>query len=70
VVAASIFGWLGAGWVGLLALAAVPVHFYLQLKGAYDLGRLSALWRTVALSFFAIVALCLFAILMIFVGVL
>ena len=70
VVAASLFGLLGIGWVGLLALIAVPVHFYLQLKGAYGLGRLSALWRTAMLSMFAIVALSLFAILMVFVGVL
>ncbi|MEO7601675.1 MAG: DUF3667 domain-containing protein [Sphingomicrobium sp.] len=70
VVVASIFGLVGIGWVGLFALIAVPVHFYLQLKGAYGLSRFGALWRTVALSFFAIVALCLFAILMIFVGVL
>lgn len=70
VVAASLFGLLGVGWVGLLATIAVPVHFYLQLKGAYGLNRLSALVRTFALSMFAITALCLFALLMVFVGVL
>ena len=70
VVAASIFGWLGVGWVGLFALIAVPVHFYLQLKGAYGLGRVGALWRTAALSLLAIVTLFLFALLMLFVGVL
>ncbi len=70
VVAASLFGLVGIGWVGLFALIAVPVHFHLQLKGAYGLSRFGALWRTLALSFFSIVALCLFAILMVVVGVL
>ncbi len=70
VVAVSVLGWIGLGGLGLLALAAVPFHFYLQLKGSYGLTPLGALWRTVLLSWFATVALFLFAVLMFVVGVL
>lgn len=70
VVAATALGWVGLSGIGVLALALVPVHFYLQLKGSYGLSPLGALWRTAALSLFAIAALCLFGILMFLVGVL
>jgi hypothetical protein len=70
VVAVTALGWLGLGGIGLLALAAVPVHFYLQLKGSYALTPGGALWRTAALSLFAILALGLFGLLMFLVGVL
>ena len=70
VVAVTILSWIGLGGIGLIALAAVPVHFYLQLKGSYALAPFGALWRTVLLSWFATVALFLFALLMLLVGVL
>ena len=70
VVAVTILGWIGLGGIGLLALAVMPVHFYLQLKGSYGLTTVGALWRTVALSWFATVALFLFGVLMFVVGVL
>jgi hypothetical protein len=37
-----------------------PAHIYRQLRGAYGLSRGSALWRTAALLFFAVIALMLF----------
>jgi hypothetical protein len=53
-----------------LALMAIPpVHIYRQLRGAYALGRLSALWRTLALVAFAFVALSLFLLLLLALGV-
>ena len=70
VVVVTLFSWVGLGGIGLAALAAVPVHFYLQLKGSYGLTRGGALWRTALLSWFAIVALFLFAVLMVVIGVL
>lgn len=70
VVVVTVLSWIGLGGVGLLALAIVPVHFYLQLKGSYGLTAGGALWRTAALSWFAIVALFLFGLLMFVVGVL
>lgn len=37
VVAVTLLSWVGLGGIGLIALAAVPVHFFLQLKGSYGL---------------------------------
>jgi hypothetical protein len=70
VVLASALGWLGLGWISFVALLVVPVHFYLQLKGAYGLSVAGALLRTIALTAFATVALGLFGLLMLLVGVL
>ena len=37
------------GLSGTVFVFGPPFHMYRQLKGAYGLGRLGALWRTVAL---------------------
>ena len=58
---------------GLLVLALVltpPVHMYRQLKGAYRLSRWSALWRTFALFAAANLAISLFVMLLLALGVL
>jgi len=47
-----------------------PVHMYRQLRGAYGLSRLGALWRTALLVTFAIVVLTGFVILIVMLGVL
>ena len=47
-----------------------PVHMYRQLRGAYELSRWSALWRTVALLGIAFVAAALFMALLLALGVL
>jgi hypothetical protein len=44
------------GWMILL----VPVHMFVQLRGAYALGKLSAFWRTLVLVSVASVVLNLF----------
>ena len=55
------------GW----AIAVVPpLHMYRQLRGAYLLGRFSALWRTAALLVFAVVAAGIFMMLLLMLGVL
>jgi len=61
---------LGApGWLlGLMLAFGPPVHLFAQLRGAYELRKRSALWRTVALSIFAFVALTLFAMLLLGLG--
>jgi hypothetical protein len=51
---------------GLTALAAIlwlipPFHIYRQLKGAYELSRWGAIWRTTLLTVFAIVVVSIFA---------
>jgi hypothetical protein len=47
-----------------------PFHMYRQLKGAYQLGRFGALWRTFALVTFAFLAGVLFFVLMVAIGIL
>lgn len=53
---------VAAGWNGAIAVAMFvpPVHMFRQLKGAYGLTRLGALWRTVLLTLFAMTAALLF----------
>ncbi len=49
---------------GLLTLALLlipPVHMYRQLKGAYALSGMSALWRTLALVTMASIAIGVFS---------
>jgi hypothetical protein len=48
------------GWLGIAMLAVPPLHMYRQLRGAYRLSRWSAVWRTGALSIFAMTALAIF----------
>lgn len=70
-IALSLLGALGLpGDIALLAVLIVPpVHIYRQLKGAYGLSRRSALWRTAALIFLSIIALGLFAAILLLLGV-
>jgi hypothetical protein len=50
----------GVGWAfGLFAIGA-PLHLYKQLRYAYGLTRLSALWRFFALQFCILIVLVLF----------
>jgi hypothetical protein len=53
---------VAAGMASLASLLffAPPFHMYRHLKGAYQLGRFSALARTAALLTFAFVAATLF----------
>ena len=60
-----------SGQAAMTAMTFIPpIHIYRQLRGAYQLSRLSALWRTIALLFFAILASSLFGILLLLLGVL
>jgi hypothetical protein len=61
----------GSDRPGALALAFLPpIHMYLQLKGAYALSRLGALWRTAFLLVFAGIAGMLYFILLVGLGLL
>lgn len=55
---------------GVLIILAtvVPVHMFRQLKSAYCLSFLGALWRTVALALFALLVFGLFLLLLIALG--
>jgi hypothetical protein len=62
---------IGSDRPGTLALVLLPpIHMYLQLKGAYALSRIGALWRTVALLVFAGIAGMLYFILLVGLGLL
>ncbi|SHN63231.1 DUF3667 domain-containing protein [Erythrobacter sanguineus] len=50
----------GLGWAFTLFAIAAPLHLYKQLKHAYGLTRLSALWRFFLLLFFITIVLLLF----------
>ena len=56
--AAGVPGWLAAPVV----LITPPAHMFAQLRGAYGLRWVSALWRTAFLTVFATVVLLLFTI--------
>jgi hypothetical protein len=56
--------------VSIAFLLIPPIHIYRQLRGAYGLGRFSAAWRTLALMIFASVALTIFLMLLLAIGVL
>lgn len=49
-----------AALTAMLLLGVPPVHMFLQLRGAYQLGWFSALWRTGALLFSALIVLGIF----------
>ena len=58
----------GSNLPALLAVIIPPVHLYRQLRGAYGLSRVSALWRTVALCLFIGIILLLFLNLLVLLG--
>ncbi|MEO5972027.1 MAG: hypothetical protein ABIP91_01505 [Sphingomicrobium sp.] len=60
---------LGGPILGLAVVIIPPLHVYRQLRGAYQLSRGSALWRTVVLILFSFVALGLFLVLLLVFGV-
>lgn len=61
--------WGAAGLPGVaFAILVPPVHIYRDLKGAYRLNRFGALWRTALLLLFSVIALSLFAMAVIVLG--
>ena len=61
---------LGGAWMGWAVVLIPPVHVYRQLRGAYRLSRWSAGWRTILLLIFSVVALALFLLILLALGVL
>jgi hypothetical protein len=70
-IAVSLFSWIGlpGGIVSLAVMIIPPVHIYRDLRGAYGLFRWSAAWRTAALLIMSFVALSLFALILLTLGV-
>lgn len=58
----------GTGWLRSAMILIPPLHIYRQLRGAYGLRRFSAIWRTGALLLFANLAITLFLLLLLALG--
>jgi len=56
------------GWIVMAAMCVPPVHMFAQLRGAYELRKWSAAWRTVALLTFAFTVLLAFIVLLLLHG--
>jgi hypothetical protein len=61
IALASLLIYIGAGALGGLLLFYAPFHVYRQLRGTYGVSRIGGIWRMLALSLFAWVAIGLFA---------
>ncbi len=61
-IAASLIALIPVGgvFVALMLPLVPPIHLYKQLRGGYELGRFSALWRLIAISGFIWIVLILF----------
>ena len=70
VVVGVVLAYIGISQVAPIMLFLPPIHMYRQIRGAYGLGRLSALWRTVLLVAFAVVVMTVFIMMMFGMGVL
>lgn len=61
--------WSGFGVLGAFLFAfGLPVHMFAQLKGTYGLSIFSALWRTIALMIFCVLASTVFMVAIIMLG--
>lgn len=69
-IAVSLAGSFGAPtpFVVLPLLIIPPLHLYKQLRGAYEIGRFSALWRLIVLSVFIWIVIVLFLQAMLLLG--
>ncbi|HEX8240820.1 MAG TPA: DUF3667 domain-containing protein, partial [Allosphingosinicella sp.] len=72
VIALSVLRLVGVPEVvaGFAILLVPPLHMYRQLRGAYELSRWSAAWRTLVLVVFAFIAASLFMMGLLMLGVL
>ncbi|MEO7814260.1 MAG: DUF3667 domain-containing protein [Sphingomicrobium sp.] len=70
VIVGGVLVWAGMPSAGGILALIPPVHMYRQLKGAYQLGRISAFLRTVALVTFAFIAATFFAMAVAAIGLL
>ncbi len=59
-----------SGLVNFAFMLIPPIHIFRQLRGAYGLNWFSAAWRTFALLIFSTIALTIFLLLLIAIGVL
>lgn len=69
VIAANLWSRTGLPGGGLPLLLLPPLHMYRQLKGAYELTRAAALWRTILLMIFSAIAGMLFLLILLGLGI-
>ncbi len=67
LIAAMLVGFV-ASPIADLAWLVPPFHMYRQLRGTYSVGKWGALWRTMALTIFAFIAISLFTSLLVAIG--
>ena len=68
LIAAMLLAETAIGSVAPFALLIPPAHMYRQLRGAYGLGRFSAVWRTFLLTIFAFAAGVAFVVFLVALG--
>jgi hypothetical protein len=68
VIAGGLFVWVGLTTLASLLFFVPPFHMYRHLKQSYELGRFSAVMRTMALVTFAFIAAALFAVATVAIG--
>ncbi|MGJ8537419.1 MAG: DUF3667 domain-containing protein [Parasphingopyxis sp.] len=68
----TVLGFAGMGipWIPLAAIFIPFIHMYKQLRGTYQIGRISAFLRTVVLSFFCFTAAFIFFVMLLGIGAL
>jgi hypothetical protein len=67
LIAGTLVGFVSAAGASIAWLIP-PVHMYRQLRGTYAVGRWGGLWRTMALTIFAFIAISLFTSLLVALG--
>ena len=67
LIIAGVIG-IAEGWIVMAAICVPPVHMFAQLRGAFELRKWSAAWRTVALLTFAFTVLLAFIVLLLLHG--
>jgi hypothetical protein len=68
MIAGGVMAAVGLGAIAGFLFFVPPFHMYRQLRGAYELGRFSAIVRTMALLTFAFIAAGLFAAAVVAIG--
>lgn len=68
LLVAVTLGGLVAPGLADFAWFVPPIHMYRQLRGAYGVGKWGAVWRTMALTVFAFIAIGLFTSLLVALG--
>lgn len=61
---------LGVPWVPIAAVFVPFIHMYMQLRGTYQIGWISAFLRTLLLSFFCFAAASIFFVMLLGIGAL